>query len=204
MKDLKFVIGKNIHQLRTQKGITQQQLGEQLNYSDKTISKWERGESLPDIIVLKNLADFFQVSLDYLVEEIHGGHQIRQEYMENNNRKNCYIITISSIFMVFLAAVLLYVILTMVIPDTKYPRLCFAYAVPAAVIVWLVFNSIWFNPRKNYIIVSILVWSLLLALYITFFISGYKIWQLLLVGIPAQAIIVIWSKLRGKEPEQGD
>ncbi|MBR5578750.1 MAG: helix-turn-helix transcriptional regulator [Lachnospiraceae bacterium] len=198
MKDLKFIIGKNINHLRTKKGITQQQLGEQLNYSDKTISKWERGESLPDIVVLKNLADFFQVSLDYLVEETHKIKGIKQENLQKENRRNSYIITISSIFMVFLAAILLFVILKMVIPGTNYPWLCYAYAIPAAIIVWLVFNSIWFNPRKNYLIISALVWSLLVALYFTFFVSGYKIWQLFLVGIPAQAIIVIWSKLRNK------
>lgn len=198
MKDLKFIIGKNINHLRTKKGITQQQLGEQLNYSDKTISKWERGESLPDIVVLKNLADFFQVSLDYLVEETHKINGIKQENLQKENRRNSYIITISSIFMVFLAAILLFVILKMVIPGTNYPWLCYAYAIPAAIIVWLVFNSIWFNPRKNYLIISALVWSLLVALYFTFFVSGYKIWQLFLVGIPAQAIIVIWSKLRNK------
>ena len=98
MKDLKFIIGNNINHLRTKKGITQQQLGEQLNYSDKTISKWERGESLPDIVVLKNLADFFQVSLDYLVEETHKIKGIKQENLQKENRRNSYIITISNSF----------------------------------------------------------------------------------------------------------
>lgn len=201
MRELKFIIGKNINQLRTKKGITQQQLGEQLNYSDKSISKWERGESLPDITVLKNLADFFQVNLDYLVEEDHSINGNKQKSMKAENKRNCYIITISSIFMVYLVAVLVFVILNMLLPKTGYPWLCYAYAIPAALIVWLVFNSIWFNPRKNYVIISALVWSSLLALFFTFLVSGYKIWQLLLVGIPAQAIIIIWSKLRNKELE---
>ena len=198
MKELKFIIGKNINQLRTEKGITQQQLGEQLNYSDKTISKWERGESVPDITVLKNLADYFDVTLDYLVEEIHTLNGKKQEVIRKEYKRNCYIITASSIFIVILVAILLFVILNMVLPGTGYPWLCYAYAVPAAVIVWLVFNSIWFNQRKNYMIVSILVWSLLVALYFTFLVSGYRIWPVLLVGIPAQTIIFIWSKLRNK------
>ena len=201
MQDLRFIIGKNIQNLRTKKGLTQQQLGEHLSYSDKTISKWERGESMPDIIVLKNLADYFQVSLDYLVEEAHSQtreEKQRQKERENINRRNCYIITGCSIIMVWLAAVLLFAILNGVLPGTHYPWLCYAYAVPVSVIVWLVFNSIWFDPRKNYLIISLLVWSFLLALFLTFLVSGHKIWPVLMIGVPAQTIVIIWSKLRGK------
>ena len=196
MLELKFIIGKNISSLRTEKQMTQQQLAEQLNYSDKTVSKWERGESLPDITVLKRLADYFGVSLDYLVEEIHGKDMGKHEDIEKNYKRNCYIITASSIFIVALMATLLYVILKMILPGTNYPWLCYAYAVPSALIVWLVFNSIWFNRRKNYMIVSLLVWSLLIALFLTFLFTGYKIWPVLLVGIPAQIIVLMWSKLK--------
>lgn len=196
MQELKFIIGKNISALRSEKQITQQKLAEQLNYSDKTVSKWERGESLPDITVLKRIADYFEVSLDYLVEEIHTLDLQKQKDMKKNYERNCYIITGSSIFIVALIATLLYVILKMILPGTNYPWLCYAYAVPSALIVWLVFNSIWFNRRKNYMIVSFLVWSLLAALFLTFLFLGYKIWPVLLVGIPAQIIILMWSKLK--------
>ena len=68
MEDLKHIIAKNICDLRTAKGMTQLELAEKLNYSDKAVSKWERGESVPDITVLKEIADLFDVTLDYLVE----------------------------------------------------------------------------------------------------------------------------------------
>ena len=198
MQDIKFTIAKNIQKLRQEKGMTQLELAEKLNYSDKTVSKWERGESLPDIVVLKTIADLFEVTLDYLVEEEHRGIPVTKEMMDRNYRRNCYIITGTSIFIVALTATLIYVILAMIFPGTTYPWLCYAYAVPAALIVWLVFNSIWFNPRKNFMIVSLLVWSLLLALYLTFSVMGYHIIPILLVGIPAQLIIWIWSKLKNK------
>ena len=198
MQDLKFIIAKNIQKLRQEKGLTQLELAEKLNYSDKTVSKWERGESMPDIVVLKNIADIFEVTLDYLVEEEHNGKPVTKDMMDKNYRRNCYIITGSSIFMVGLIATLIYVILAMVFPDTNYPWLCYAYAVPAALIVWLVFNSIWFDRRRNFLIVSLLVWSLLLALYLTFSMLGFYIWPILLVGIPAQVIIWMWSKLKNK------
>ena len=199
MQDLKFIIAKNIQKLRQEKGMTQLELAEKLNYSDKTVSKWERGESLPDIVVLKTIADLYEVTLDYLVEEEHDGKPVTKEMMDRNYRRNCYIITGTSIFIVALMATLIYVILAMVFPGTSYPWLCYAYAIPAALIVWLVFNSIWFNPRRNFMIVSLLVWSLLLALYLTFSMLGFYIWPILLVGIPAQMIIWMWSKIKNKK-----
>ena len=199
MQDLKFIIAKNIQKLRQEKGMTQAELAEKINYSDKTVSKWERGESLPDIVVLKNVADLFEVTLDYLVEEEHEEKPVTKEIMDRNYRRNCYIITGTSIFIVALMATLIYVILAMIFPGTAYPWLCYAYAVPAALIVWLVFNSIWFTPRKNFLIVSLLVWSLLLALYLTFAMVSFNIWPILLVGIPAQVIIWMWSKLKNKK-----
>ena len=201
MQELKFIIAKNIQKLRQEKGMTQLELAEKINYSDKTVSKWERGESLPDIVVLKSVADLFEVTLDYLVEEEHDGKPVTREMLDKNYRRNCYIITGTSIFIVALMATLIFVILAMIFPGTSYPWLCYAYSVPAAVIVWLVFNSIWFNPRKNYMIVSLLVWSLLLALYLTFSMLGFYIWPILLIGIPAQLIILVWSKLKNKNKE---
>ena len=71
MVDLKPVIAQNITALRQSHKMTQIELAEKLNYSDKAVSKWERGESIPDVIVLKTIADLFGVSLDYLLEEDH-------------------------------------------------------------------------------------------------------------------------------------
>ena len=198
MQELKFIIAKNIQRLRQERGMTQLELAEKLNYSDKTISKWERGESLPDIVVLKTVADLFEVTLDYLVEEEHSEKPVTKEAMNKNYRRNCYIITGTSIFMVALVATLIFGILTIFFPKTGYPWLCYAYAVPVGFIVWLVFNSIWFNPRRNFVIVSLLVWSLLLALYLTFFLLGFHILPILLVGIPAQLIVWLWSKMKNK------
>ncbi|MBR4982463.1 MAG: hypothetical protein IKY94_07880 [Lachnospiraceae bacterium] len=153
---------------------------------------------MPDIVVLKAVADLFEVTLDYLVEEEHDGKPVTKEIRDGNYRRNCYIITGTSIFIVVLIATLIFGILFMFFPGTGYPWLCYAYAVPAALIVWLVFNSIWFNPRKNFMIVSLLVWSLLLALYLTFSMMEYHIIPILLVGIPAQLIIWMWSRLKNK------
>ena len=67
MDELKLIFASNLIRLRTAAGMTQAELGEQLNYSDKSISKWERGEAIPDAAVLKRMSEIFGVTVDYLL-----------------------------------------------------------------------------------------------------------------------------------------
>ena len=69
MDELKLIFASNLIRLRTAAGMTQAELGEQLNYSDKSISKWERGEAIPDAMVLKRMSELFGVTVDYLLNE---------------------------------------------------------------------------------------------------------------------------------------
>ena len=69
INELKYNIAQNIYYLRTVNHMTQSELGEKLNYSDKAISKWERAEGMPDAFVLKQLSQLFNVSVDYLLSE---------------------------------------------------------------------------------------------------------------------------------------
>ena len=66
---LKLISASNIINLRTGAGLTQAELGAKLNYSDKTISKWERGDAIPDAFVLTQLAEIFGVDVNYLLSE---------------------------------------------------------------------------------------------------------------------------------------
>ncbi len=198
MQDLKPIIAKNITALRLDKKMTQIDLAEQLNYSDKAVSKWERGESVPDVMVLKAIADLFGVSLDYLLEEKHEIQekiQPREEaQMPVSAIRSHTVVTLLSELIVWFVATVGFVVLDMVWPDHSARFLPFAYAVPVSMIVWLVFNSIWFNPRRNYLIISLLVWSLLLSVALTVQVWGGSAWQLLFLGIPGQAAILIWSR----------
>ena len=67
MEDLKEIIAKNLTQLRTHAQLTQIQLAEKLNYSDKAVSKWERGEAIPDLRVLIQLAKLYNISVDDII-----------------------------------------------------------------------------------------------------------------------------------------
>ena len=65
MDNTKF--GKFIAELRKEKNMTQKQLAEKLNLTDKAISKWERGLSFPDITILNPLADVLEINISELL-----------------------------------------------------------------------------------------------------------------------------------------
>lgn len=198
MDDFKLIVAKNITDLRRASGKTQLELAEQLNYSDKAVSKWERGESLPDVAVLKQIADLFHVTIDYLVSEEHSKEAQRIVYAGRDLR-NRHIIMGISILLVLLAATLIFVVLNLVYGNAVRHWLCFAYAVPGSIIVWLVFCSIWFNPRHNFLIVSLLMWTVLICIHLSLLLLGFNVWLIYLLGLPGQAIILLWSGLKFKK-----
>lgn len=197
MEELKLIIAKNIAELRRINGYTQFELAEKLNYSDKSISKWERGESVPDVIVLKEIADLFNVTLDYMVEEKHSTNN-EPKHISGRKIYNRGFITGMAIFVVWLLATLCFVMFDITIANVKMHWLSFVYAVPVSMVVWLILNSIWFNKRRNFLIISLLMWTALGALFITFLPYGINIWEIFVVGIPSQIIIFFWSMIRSK------
>ena len=198
MTDLKFIIAKNIVALRQGAKLTQSDLAEKLNYSDKAVSKWERAESMPDITVLKAVADLFEVPLDYLVQEQHDNiNPATPEISPSpNKRRNHLIITLLSVLIVWFTATLVYITLDMASLAHWGRFLVFTYALPISCIVWLVFNSIWFNSRQNYLIISLMMWSTIGSIVLTLYACGVSSWQILLLGIPGQAAVFLWSRLQ--------
>lgn len=196
MEDLKSVIAKNIAALRQEAKMTQSDLAERLNYSDKAISKWERAESMPDITVLKTIADLFEVPLDYLVREEHDEPEPAKPVPTVSKKRNHAVITLLSVLIVWFVAVLGYVVLEMALPGSVRNLLMFVYALPVSAIVWLVMNSIWFSRRRNFLIISLLMWSGLGSILLTMMAFGVGNWLILLLGVPGQAAIWLWSKLQ--------
>ncbi|MBQ8649418.1 MAG: helix-turn-helix domain-containing protein [Clostridia bacterium] len=201
MEDLKPIIAKNISDLRLANNMTQFDLAEKLNYSDKSVSKWERGESIPDVSVLKEISDLFCVPLDYLVNAEHElpPEQTAKKQPDPRKQRNRGFITGISILLVWLIATIVFVIIDISTKNVCMHWLSFVYAIPTSMIVWLVFNSIWFKPRTNYLIISLLMWSMLSALFFTFLPLGHNIWLLYILGVPGQIIILMWSKITFKQ-----
>ena len=195
MEDIKNIVAKNISALRQANDMTQLDLAEKLNYSDKTISKWERAESSPDIAVLLEIATLFGVTLDYLVKE---GHTEKEETARKPEKAkyNRKVITYISESCVWFIAVFAFIITTLILGRIAFQYLYFVYALPIALIVRLVFNSVWFNPRNNYYIISLLMWSLLAAVHFTFLYFEVNIALIYLLGGVGQGVIVLWSFIR--------
>ena len=197
MEDIKLTIAKNITALRQNAKLTQIELAERLNYSDKAVSKWERAESIPDITVLKTIADMFQVPLDYLVRENPELPVLEEEPDQTPVRKrNHKVITALSILLVWFVAAVVFVILDMIGLDTWLHLFAFAYAIPVSMIVWLVMNSIWFTRRRNYLIISLLMWTTLGCTGLLLFLLKVNFWQLFILGALGQIIIATWSKMQ--------
>lgn len=194
MVDLKPVIAKNIIDLRKKTNWTQTELARRLNYSDKAVSKWERAESVPDVIVLKHIANLFQVPLDYLLESEHTKNEEAVD-VSKLKKRNRLIISLLSASLVLLIATIMFVIMGMHEQPIIQPIwMVYIYAFPIACIVLLVFNSMWGKRVVNFLIITMLVWSILLALYLSF--DVHNIWLIFMVGIPAQIIILLWGRLK--------
>ncbi len=197
MSDIKLIIAKNIYDLRIARGMTQLELAEKLHYSDKSISKWEKGESLPEISTLVAVAQIFDITLDYLIKD-HSEEEMPVETKVQKNIKiqNRALISGMGVFAVWLIATLVFFFIDAFTNTLQYSFLPFVFAVPVTLIVWLIFNSIWFNHRRNFLIISLLMWVSLTVLFVTFYIFGITLPKIFLLGIPGQIIIALWSKIK--------
>lgn len=191
MDELKAAIAENLTNLRINAGLTQLELGEKLNYSDKAVSKWERGESAPDTYVLKQIAAIFGVTVDYLItfheEE---DSQPVQASVSSRERRHL-VVTAISVMGIWTIAVLAFVVVWIC---GSMEWLIFAYAVPVTLITLLTLNSIWHIRRMNLYIVSLLVWSIIAVIYLTFI--QFNWWQLFLLGIPAEVVIILSFRVK--------
>ncbi len=195
MEEIKYTVAKNITELRLLNNMTQMELAEKLNYSDKTISKWERAESSPDIAVLVEIANLFGVSLDYLVRA-----ENIEETVKNNKIKetkyNRRVISYISESVAWVVAVFAFIITSLITNEATFQWLYFVYALPIVLIVKLVLNSIWFNPRHNYYIISALIWSVLATIHITFLYFNINVALIYLLGVVGQVVVILWSFIK--------
>ena len=187
------IVSANLVKLRKSRKLTQAELAEQIHYSDKSISKWETGESCPSIPIALEIAKFYGITLDDLVNE-----NLETEEIPTNKKQHNY----SYLVITLLACSVVWLIATMafiygMILSLPYQWLYFLYSVPVTCIVLLVFNSIWGNRRLNYLIISIFSWSVLLvAFFHVLAVQKYVIWVIFVIGIPIQVSIILWSQLK--------
>ncbi len=210
---LKQQIGHNIAAHRKRCGLTQAGLAEKLNYSDKAVSKWERGESVPDVMTLALLAEQFEISVDELLrdpdalpEETTPVQQAMGKVVEKTLKRkaNKNIILALSSILVWFVALLIYVVVASF--GFEQGALAFLYAIPANAIVALSLRSAWHDFRWNKLYISAIVWGCLLSFHVTVLVLwNVNLWRIYLLGIPGQIAIFLWFRLftKTKEKEHG-
>lgn len=202
MENLNIIIANNLIYLRKKASLTQLEFGEKVNYSDKTVSKWELGAVIPSVETLKEIADFYGVSLDYLVTE----HQSQKDYAayvgKTINAKNKMALISLAVSVIWCIAAVIYVAgylkLSTIDPTINTYWTAFVWAIPASFLLIAYYTRKYFKGSKwIYFHLSAFVWTILLASYVQFLdIDNY--WFLFIIGIPIQAGIIFFANIKTK------
>lgn len=186
MKDLTPIVAHNLTELRKSRGITQGQLAEKFAYTDKSISKWERGEALPDLNTLQELADFYGVTLDYLT------HEESDASLQEEGKRDPAVVRINKIVLTALGVVFVWTVASVFFAGfLLFPRhwsawMAFVWAVPLSLAVLVAFNRVW--GCKNYRLGLNIAFTacLFIAIYleVSLDLESWNMWFLILISIP--------------------
>ncbi len=194
-KNIRAIIAKNLISLRKNKKMTQSELADEFGYSDKAISKWENGDTLPDIETLYKLCQFYNVSLDFLVDE--NSFENKIQYVNRMNKtiviNNALIETLYCSFVWILAGII-YTYLFF-ISNINFWQI-FVWSLPATSLVLLFFQKVWKNKVYNFVVQTIFFWTLVIACYLQFI--QYNIWPLFILMIPIQVAITLHFAINDK------
>lgn len=187
MEDLHPIISENLITLRKDSGLTQAQVAERLGYSDKAVSRWENGDTLPDVNVLNELCKYYGIPLASLFEK--GACSEATHVQARRDSRRYYVVEcILLIAAVWLAATVFFVYFN--VRKGVHYWTVFVWAVPVSAVLVCAFDR-WFRNRVvQFVAVSVTVWSLLTSIYLQFL--SHNIWEIFLVGIPLQAFLVMW------------
>ena len=183
---LREYFARNLAYYRKALGLTQTQLAEKLNYSDKSISKWERGDGLPDLAVTAQLADIFSLTVNDLIAE-----KPRRRLMTTRNK---IIITLLSMGIAWLVATILFFLCEIIFPDIKVWWLFYIYAIPISAIVGIVFSCIWWKKIHLLASISTLIWSAALCVMLT--VPVPKIYLIFIVAAVLQILTILWFLIK--------
>ena len=192
MQNTNEIVSKNLAKYRIASGLTQAELAEKLSYSDKSVSKWERGESLPDLNILIKLATIYNIKLDdFLCEEEKVKAPILSKF---HKHKKLYISLLAGGLTWFIATAV-FMILNMVSATQHFAWMSFIYAIPVCAIVLLVFSTLWGNEIYNAIFSSFILWRVILSICLSI---GWwpKIWLLCVSAGAFELLIIGWFGYR--------
>lgn len=200
MEDLKIIFAQNLIALRKQMKLTQIELAEKINYSDKAVSKWERGESIPDVSVLMVIANLFGVSIDFLVTK-HENDEIAKEqtsYAAGIKKKNRSLITAITFFAMLILETVVFITLQGAKPSNLGWNIvyCYVFPLPIFAIVAVVFMSLWWSKYINFAAVSFLICSVVTDAFLIVLLAWKPFPLVFLVVIPAEIVAMMSFKIK--------
>lgn len=191
METIRKALAANLAELRKSENLTQAEFAARLNYSDKAVSKWERGDSLPDVVMLKTIADMYHLRVDDLLTE-NGIQEARDPERRDEQRTQKVLVIALWVSIVWIVAALVFFYSQYT--AGKMLWMAFVWAVPVSflVIVWFIFR--WGEKKMMCAFSSGLVWSILISFYFQYL--KYNFWMIFFVGIPVQIALIIGAKIR--------
>lgn len=189
--ELNEIVAMNLVELRKEHNLTQAELAAKLNYTDKAISKWERAESIPELATLKQLADMFGVTIDYITSE-KPKNEKKEYLLPRAIKTNRILITAITTSIVFIISTVAFVYA--VLYQQKFVWSLFVWSIPASMICLYVFNRMWGKKIYNFYITSIFVWTFLTGLFLET--MQYNTWLIFIVGVPIQIMLVLIAFLK--------
>lgn len=195
MKDIKQIIADNLITLRKKNNLTQIDLANKLNYSDNTISRWERGEITPSIETLNLIAGIYGVPLEYLLQE-NVTQAISQEQKSSKTKKVATILLCLSL--VWFVAIIAYFYTSTFFAMNLW--IVFIWAVPASCILLLCFSGYIGNRYYVFSVLTIFTWTFILSFYLQFI--EYTMSLIFILGVPAQLALCVWTFMRPKRKKK--
>lgn len=192
MEQIRYIIANNLVALRKKHNLKQSEVAEKLDYSDKTISKWETGEIVPNIENLVELCKLYGVTLDQISTQ-NLNIDADSTFVKKQNT-NKFAISLLAVSAVWIIVTIIFVYANLIAHLSIWQ--VFVWAVPASMVIAIIFNSLWGKKKVNYIFISILVWSLIASIYLQFL--EYNLIPLFFIGIPCQVAILLWSGIKKK------
>jgi transcriptional regulator with XRE-family HTH domain len=182
-------IAANIAYYRKLAALTQTELAERINYSDKSVSKWERAAGTPDIYVLTLLSERFGVTVNDLISENAPIPAPDPGLAEKRRVVLCF----QFVALVWFAAITVFASLMIFSPGARYAWLSFIFAVPGSAAVCVALSALWWGRLARFISVSALAWTIAACVYILIEILNFEFAFLLFtVCAVMQVIVLLW------------
>lgn len=198
-------IAKNLIYYRKAAGFTQAELAARINYSDKSVSKWESAGGVPDVYILLKLAELYKITVDDLVYS-----NRRKDEEADEKERSRKLPRWTEILLMFLTSGIIWLIAMIgfvtgnLLAPGKAWWLMFVCALPVNSVLILVLSAVWKRKIVNFISVSALIWTALLCVYLIARVlsSGinavdeHSLWLIFLLGIPLQVLEIFWVFFR--------